>query len=193
MIGPDSYPYLKLNADNLEKADCLVMPGGLGDSDQFDQKLYRKKKIVQNYVASGGRYLGICMGGYFAGHHYFDILTNVEAVQYIKRKGSSTKKSTPVVIDLTWGNNNNCPMYFFDGAAFIPKNCDHMPAKIISRYQNGDVAALMQPFGRGIVGVIGPHPEAQKWWFYTNEHIKHRWKDSVQDKLFLNFVKKLIK
>jgi hypothetical protein len=168
------------------------MPGGLGDSDQFDNQLYRQKNIVANYVASGGRYLGICMGGYFAGHHYFDILTNIEAVQYIKRKGASTKKSTPDVIDLKW-NNKDCPMYFFDGAAFIPRNCEYIPAKIISRYQNGDAAALIQPFGRGMVGVIGPHPEAQKWWFYTNKNISDRWTDSVQDHLFLNFVKKLIK
>lgn len=192
MIGPDSYPKLEFNKENLSKADCLVMPGGLGDSDQFDNYLYKHKKMVVDYVGNGGKYLGICMGSYFAGHHYFDILTNAQAVQYIKRKDSSTKKSTPVVIDLTW-NTKECPMYFFDGAAFIPDKCTHIPAKIISRYKNGDAAALIQHYKQGMVGVIGPHPEAQKWWFHTNKNIRERWTDSIQDHLFLNFVKKLLK
>jgi hypothetical protein len=37
--------------------------------------------------------------------------------------------------------------------------------KILGRYSsNDDVAATLSPFGRGWVGLVGPHPEATEDW-----------------------------
>jgi len=191
MIGPSSYPELEFNKQNIKDADCLVFLGGWGVSDQFDKNLINKKSIVSDYVGNGGRYLGICMGSYFAGDHYFDILTGAKAVQYIKRKNSTIKRSTHDIVELTWNNVEGYNTYFHDGAAFIPTH-GTIPAKIIAKYKNGDVAAMIQPHKKGMVGVIGPHPEAMKWWFYSQTRIKDGWKNCIQHDLFLDFVKKLM-
>lgn len=191
MIGPSSYPELEFNEENIKKANCLVFPGGWGNSDQFDDKLIKHKSVVENYIKNGGRYLGVCMGAYFAGKHYFDILTGADAVQYIKRKKSTVKRSTHDIVELTWNNIDGYNTYFHDGAAFVPTH-GTIPAKIIGKYKNGDAAAIIQPYKKGMVGVIGPHPEAMKWWFYSQPRITNEWKTSIQHDLFLDFVGKLM-
>ena len=77
--------------DDLEKvlsrADIVAFPGGIGDVSTFD-KLFRWRAAnrIADFVDSGGKYLGICMGAYWAGPHYFDILGDVKVEQYIKRR-----------------------------------------------------------------------------------------------------------
>ncbi|KAI1038206.1 hypothetical protein LB503_012121 [Fusarium chuoi] len=40
------------------------------------------------------------------------------------------------------------------------------PGKIVGRYSaNGDVAASIIPYGKGSVGLVGPHPEADHTWY----------------------------
>ena len=191
-IGPSSYPELKFNDKNIEKADCIVFPGGWGDSDQFDKDLVNHKLVVKNYVENGGKYLGICMGAYFAGPHYFDILRGIDVVQYIKRKNSTIRRPTHNIVELIWNNTGEeYNTYFHDGAAFIPirrtKN-----TRIAAKYKNGDAAAIIQKCKRGVVGVIGPHPEAMKWWFYSQPRITDKWKTCIQHNLFLDFFKTLM-
>jgi glutamine amidotransferase-like uncharacterized protein len=191
MFGPSSHPKLEFSSD----VDCVVVPGGWGDSDQYD---YRLKDTdlefqIKDYVINGGKYLGICMGAYFAGHYYFNLLKNYKAVQYIKRNKSSTKRLTHDIVDLIWNNDGPYSTYFHDGAAFIPYGNKHGSAEIIARYTNGDIAAMIQNCNKGKVGVIGPHPEARKWWFYSQTRITDHWKDSIQEELFLDFVKRLLK
>lgn len=192
MVGPDSHPKTALTKALLKKADCVVFGGGLGDSDQFDDTLYSYSASIKNYVKNGGKYLGICMGSYFSGSHYFDLLLGYDAVQYIKRKGSTVKVSGPSIVKLVWNNGQKYSIYFHDGAAFVETPNIH-DANIIARYKNGDIAALIQDHKKGKIGVIGPHPEARKWWFYSQTKIKDNWKNSVHPKLLLDFVKQLLK
>ena len=73
----------------LNNIDMVVFPGGIGDSEsyhRFFRDRYRAKYIV-NYIQNGGRYLGICMGAYWAGRNYFNILKGADAVQYIRQIG----------------------------------------------------------------------------------------------------------
>lgn len=190
LYGPSSYPKLDFSND----VDCVVYPGGLGDADQFDERIKgtKEERRLKKYIANGGRYLGICMGGYFAGHHYFNILTNVKAEQFIKRKNSCTKRSKHDVVNIIWENRGLYPTYFHDGAAFIPDGKKLVIADAVAHYKNGDIAAMIQNYHKGKVGVIGPHPEAQRWWFYSQKRITDRWHDSIQHKLLLKFVKKLL-
>jgi glutamine amidotransferase-like uncharacterized protein len=192
MIGPHSFPEMEFSVKNLMKADCLVIPGGWGDSDQFDQQLISYSDIIIDYIAKGGKYLGICMGSYFVGSHYLNILNKADAVQYVRRKGATIHHENHDVVNLLWEREQRS-VYFHDGAAFIPKGAKKIPADIIATYQNGDAAALIQKYKKGKIGVIGPHPEAMKWWFYSQTRIKTRWKDCIQHDLLLNFVEKLLK
>jgi len=63
--------------------DMVVFPGGIGDSDSYDTILKNNKGVVVDYVKNGGKYLGICMGAYWAGKDYFNILDEVDVVLYI--------------------------------------------------------------------------------------------------------------
>ena len=59
----------------LSGIDMLAFPGGMGDADKYYEFFLRKTAgRIANFVESGGKYLGICMGAYWAGKHYFDIL-----------------------------------------------------------------------------------------------------------------------
>lgn len=190
MFGPSSYPELKFCADNLSLADCVVFPGGEGDADQFDKELANYKQMIQDYVAQGGRYLGICQGSYFASKHYFNILTNVVAQQHIKRKKSSTKRTGPAIVPLTWWKDTEQHLtYFHDGATFIVEN-DSIPTNIdvLACYANGEPAAVIQQYKQGKVGVVGPHPEAQKWWFYSQTRVREGWKLPLQHEILLDLV-----
>lgn len=194
MIGPSSYPYLEFNKDNVHQADCLVFPGGMGDADQFDENLINHKQMVYDYVSQGGKYLGICQGGYFASKHYFDLLGDIEAVQHIKRPGASTRRCGPAIVPLTWRGTGPHLTHFHDGAAFIPsKGREEMGiCNIHAFYDNGDAAALIQHLWAGSIGVIGPHPEAMRWWFYSQTQVHEGWKNPLQHDLLLDFTSHLI-
>lgn len=36
---------------------------------------------------------------------------------------------------------------------------------VLGRYLSGAIAALVAPYGRGSIGLVGPHPEADKSWY----------------------------
>lgn len=191
LIGPDSWPYIKLSKKNLKNASCIIFPGGDGNSDQFDNNLYKYKKLIRNYVLKGGKYFGICMGSYFAGEYYFDMLPEFYAEQYIKQKNSDIKSCKANVLKITWKDNKKYNMYFHDGAAFIPKY-NFVVKNVYGRYKNKDIAGLTTSFGKGKLALIGPHPEAPRWWFYTQSNIKDYWKKSIQHHLFLEMFNDLI-
>jgi len=194
LVGPHSFPYMELTKELLADTTCLVIPGGLGDADQFDtSELKPHTALIRDYVAGGGRYLGICMGSYLAGCYYLDLLKkNTAAAQYVKRKDCTVLHEKPDVVELLWEGARET-VYFFDGAAFVPrKGFKNISGEVIARYLNGDPAALIQPHKKGRVGVIGPHPEAHKWWFYIEKRIRDRWQDCVKHHLLLDFVEKLL-
>ena len=60
--------------ETFSDVSMLVFPGGVGDADDYDGMFYRKRaNAVADFIANGGAYLGICIGAYWAGKHYFDI------------------------------------------------------------------------------------------------------------------------
>jgi len=198
MIGPSSYPFLEFNEKNIAKASCLVFPGGMGDADQFDENLINHKQIVYNYISNGGTYLGICQGAYFASRHYFDLLGDIVAEQHIKRPKASTRKSGPAVIPLYWKSDykkiDQHPTYFHDGAVFVsPAGKEELGlCEVLGSYENGEAAALIQHLRKGSIGVIGPHPEAMRWWFYSQSQVHEGWKNPLQHDLLLDFVNHLL-
>jgi len=194
LVGPSSFPYTIVSETLLAQADCLIVPGGLGDADQYDDSFLKAlAPIIKRYLAKGGRYLGICAGGYFAGHHYMDILKpSTKAAQYVRRKSSTVKHEEHAVVTVDWAGEKRT-VYFHDGAAFVPKRWySRMSGDVVARYSNGDAAALIQTYKDGKVGVMGPHPEAQRWWFYSQTRITKRWRDCLQHDLLLSFAARLL-
>jgi len=138
------------------KSDLVIFPGGSGDADIFDDIIGRAGKYrINNYLLRGGRYLGICMGAYWAGSHYFKLLTGLDEVQYIKR-GAEINRSFSTVASVVW-NGHKEEMFFYDGAAFVGSGS----RQVIASYSNGDDMAIIQ----NRIGLIGCHPESQLDWY----------------------------
>lgn len=166
-----------------KKADIVAFPGGIGDSDTFYKYLSSKADYVREAVYFGKRYLGICMGAYWAGHHYFDIIEGIDAVQYIKRPHSGIRRSFGTTIPVTW-NDRATDMYFYDGCALLG---NEKKFNVIARYKNNDPMAVIQ----GNIGLIGCHPESMKSW-YDRKNMKPKWHKYYHHKLLLEFTKQLL-
>ena len=165
-----------------DDVDMVAFPGGIGDSDSWHRILKPNKKKVLNFVARGGRYLGICMGAYWAGSHYFNILDGVDAVQYITRPGTDTRRPHAKALEVTW-NGTSERMFFYDGCALIGNG----PRKSIATYANGDDMAIIQ----NRIGLIGCHPESEKFWYNYN-YLKPHWHERRHHELLLEFTDQLM-
>lgn len=175
----------ELDDNFFDDVDMVAFPGGIGDADSYYDFFKRRvANAVADYVNNGGRYLGICMGAYWAGSHYFDILEHVDAVQYIKRPDADIRRSYSTVAPIKW-TDLHCSMFFYDGCALIG---DETKFKTIARYSNGDPMAIIQ----NRIGLIGCHPEAQEYWF-DKPYLSKYWKSHDHGIQLLNFVDELMK
>jgi glutamine amidotransferase-like uncharacterized protein len=170
--------------DDLEEvlsgSDIVAFPGGIGDSDtHFDFFTRRDGNKIADFLDAGGFYLGICMGAYWAGSRYFDLLDDVDATQYIKREGAATRRSYGTTESVLW-NNKLEDMFFYDGCSLVG---DESKFRTIARYVNNDPMAIIQ----GNIGIIGCHPESLDYW-YDKKYMRNRWHKGHHHKLLLEFV-----
>ncbi len=165
--------------------DLVIFPGGFGDSDSYNRLLKDNKEAIINYVNKGGHYLGICMGAYWAGSHYFNILKDVDAVQYFKRPGADTRRPHAKNIAVTW-EDKPINMFWYDGCAFVGDNTKY---ETISTYNNGDSMAIIQ----NNIGLIGCHPESEQFWYNNYSWMKSKYHNGEHHNILLNFVNKLTK
>lgn len=166
----------------LNTIDVLAFPGGMGASDDFHYVFTPEHiKTVQNWVANGGKYLGVCMGAYWAGPNYFDLVVDLEVDQYIAQTTADIVTDGPTVASVIW---NSVPhnMYFYDGCAILGEDMS-----VVSTYANGDAMAAIQ----ANVGMIGCHPESPEWWF-TSVGMDAKLYSAEHGELMCDFVKTLI-
>ena len=174
-----------LSEEFLKKHDVVAFPGGLGDVDKFGQIFHwRQALAIENYVKSGGKYLGICMGAYWAGKEYFDLLKDLEPVQYIKQNDAIVRRSYGTTIPVTWDYTTEF-MFFYDGCCF---NGDTFNTKVVGFYPNGRPAAIIQ----GNLGLIGPHPESQQSWYKQFKCMGKYWHEERHHELLREFVRDLL-
>ena len=166
-----------------DDVDMVIFPGGIGDSDSYDTILKNNKDVVVDFVTRGGKYLGICMGAYWAGKDYFDILDDVDSLQYIKRPNTDTRRPHAKNIKVNW-QGNDTTMFFYDGCAMVGDG--HY--ETIATYANGDAMAIIQKN----IGLIGCHPESQQFWFDSYSWLKDKYHNGTQHKLLLDFVNELM-
>jgi glutamine amidotransferase-like uncharacterized protein len=166
-----------------KKYSAIIFPGGIGDSDSWHRLLEPTKEVITEQIHNGKFYLGICMGAYWAGSHYYNLLDNVDVVQYIKRPNSDIKRSYSTVAKINW-NNNTEHMFFYDGCSLIG---NQKKFNVIARYSNKDPAAIIQKN----IGLIGPHPESDRYW-YNKPYLKPYWHSYKHHQLLSKFVDKLL-
>ena len=139
--------------------------------------------IIKNEISKGKKYLGVCMGAYWAGHHYFDILDGVKCEQYITRPNSDVRRPFSTTTPVIW-EDKKYDMFFYDGCSLVG---DSSKFDTIATYSNNDPMAIIQ----NNIGLIGCHPESDEYW-YNKPYLKKHWHNFEHHTLLLNFVNNLM-
>jgi len=176
----------KLPDNWFDNVDIVLVPGGLGDVNLFNKVMKHHITPIRNYIKNGGRYLGICMGAYWAGKDYLNLLKDRDCVQFMGRPGSNTYRPHPKDLEVTWKGEKE-KIYWYDGCSIIGSG----RMDIVSTYANGDVMAGYQ----GRVGLIGSHLEADKSWYDCHSWMKKSWNKNKEynNSLLVDFTKDLMK
>jgi glutamine amidotransferase-like uncharacterized protein len=156
----------ELENDFFNDVDIVAVPGGFGDSDSFEYLMRINGQRIRNFVASGGRYLGVCMGAYWADTDYLGLLDNIRVTQYIRSPGTDTHRPHAKEMPVQW-NGESTSMYFYDGCTYS----GHGRHDIVASYPNGDPMAIVQDR----IGLIGCHPEADKHWYDGYSWMQRQW------------------
>ncbi len=167
-LAGSNYDFVFATGENvtnaLQSAAVYIQPGG-GDSMEVGWNGVKGFAInLQKWIAAGGHYVGICMGGYLAGTQPgFDLLGDGESHGYMDSPSADIKNMSDFLITLKWRGVEK-KLFFQGGPSFIlPSNRNGV--QVLATYSNNDIAAMVVPYGKGSVGVVGPHPEAPQDWF----------------------------
>jgi hypothetical protein len=185
-----SYYRFKLFSKNtvedtfFDDVDMVAFPGGIGDSESYHTIVKRNEQRLRKFVNRGGRYLGICMGAYWAGSEYLDILNGVDAVQYLRRPNTDTRRPHAKNISVTWQGRPDS-MFWYDGCALVGEG-DY---ETVATYANGDAMAIIQ----NRIGLIGCHPESQPFWYDGYSWLRGRYHDGRHHQLLLEFTDSLMR
>ncbi|ATY12622.1 hypothetical protein CU254_20805 [Amycolatopsis sp. AA4] len=151
-----------LTAAVLAEAQLYVQPGGGQDLDRTWRDLDGSADAVRDWVRQGGSYLGLCFGGYLAGRDPGFGLLPGDTRGYAGSPGSAVADERDTVVEVSWRGQPR-HMYFQDGPEF--RLNDGADATVLATYPNGAAAVVVAPYGKGRVGVSGPHPEADASWY----------------------------
>ena len=149
-----------------DDVDMIAVPGGFGDADSYANLFRHNEKSVKEFIARGGRYLGICMGAYWAGSNYLNVLDSVDAVQYLKQPGTDTRRPHAKHMPVTWRGEPD-HMFWYDGCALVGPG----QYETVATYANGDAMAIIQDR----IGLIGCHPEADRFWYDSYSWMRRHW------------------
>lgn len=172
--------------DFFDDVDIVCIPGGIGDSESFKYLMKEHATKIKRFVRNGGKYLGICMGAYWADRYYFDLLYDIRAEQYITRPGTDTRRPHAKNQSVVWRGEEH-KMFFYDGCAFTGTGLG--TSNIWAVYPNGDPMAIMQ----GQLGLIGCHPESEPHWYENYTWMRGKYHNGEHHKLLLEFVDSLMK
>jgi glutamine amidotransferase-like uncharacterized protein len=162
----------------------IAIPGGLGDSESYSYLMKANAKRITSFVDNGGKYLGICMGAYWADKHYLGILDNVRAVQYIKRPNTDTRRPHAKNLSIEW-DSEPYNMFFYDGCALVG---DTNKFETVATYINGDPMAII----KDNLGLIGCHPESESHWYDSYSWMRGNYHNGEHHMLLLDFVDRLM-
>ena len=150
-----------VSPETLNGMVLYAQPGG-GDVATAWSHLSGNAETIRHWVQNGGNYLGFCLGAYLAGSDPgFGFLPG-EVYRYIDSENAAVSDANHTTIETDWAGQR-AQMYFQDGPAF--RLSPNAPASVLATYPGGETAALVASFGRGRVGLVGPHPEADLGWF----------------------------
>lgn len=117
---------------------------------------------LKDFLREGGRYWGICGGGYIASAGWEEANGFERALGLVEGKSVAWVEQAPSrILTVTWQGEPR-PMYYQYGPAFDAPLGDG--ARVIATYGDGRTAAFIVPYGKGRIALVGPHPEADEGW-----------------------------
>ncbi|KAF5011291.1 hypothetical protein FDECE_2591 [Fusarium decemcellulare] len=173
-VGPDED--VDVDKKSLEGVQVYAHGGGPDLDDAF-KRVGKYKDDLQDFVKNGGHYLGFCLGAYLAGTSPgYDLLPeggDVDSERSQPDAQVTSEEDTVIQVDWTFVSGQtekNKWLYFQDGAVITGLDEDKLKrdheGRILAKYsKNGDVAASVTKYGKGWVGLVGPHPEATEEWY----------------------------
>ena len=173
----------------LDSAKICVF-GGTDDNltPLIEQLTPEVRESLINWIKTGGRYVGICGGAYIASKGWEEAHFTVKTLGLVPLMSAAWIEQTPSrIITITWAGKNR-PIYYQYGPAFIENESVHI--EVLSRYNNGKVAALAYKLGEGVIVLFGPHPEADGTWLIDTPTPLNaeNWKSTrdIADDIFIN-------
>lgn len=167
-IGPDEAR--DVSPETLSGMLLYAQPGG-GDVSSAWNHLRHDADTIRQWVLGGGNYLGFCLGAYLAGADPGYGLLPGEVYRYIDSPNASVSTDDYTTVMTDWSGQAR-EMYFQDGPAF--SLAPNAPATVLATYPGGEAAAVVASYGRGRVGLVGPHPEADLAWFSPSDADPHK-------------------
>ncbi|UXV17965.1 BPL-N domain-containing protein [Pseudomonas fluorescens] len=160
-VGADES--VDITPHNLARYDLYVQPGGGQDIPAALDSLGKARaEAIRDYVAKGGRYLGLCMGAYLADNSNLGLIPQ-DLDSEAGRPGFEVAGIADAAVRVVW--EGKADSVFYQDGPYFPKADGASPYTTIATYRNGDVAAARYTYEQGVVVLSGPHPEAGKKWF----------------------------
>ncbi|KTC64264.1 hypothetical protein AO262_32955 [Pseudomonas fluorescens ABAC62] len=160
-VGADEA--IDITPQNLARYDLYVQPGGGQDIpaalDSFGDA---RVDAIREYVANGGRYLGLCMGAYLADASNFGLIPQ-DLDSEAGRPGFEVAGIEDAAVHVVW--EGKADSVFYQDGPYLAKPDAAPSSTTIATYKNGDVAAARYTYKKGVVVLSGPHPEAGREWF----------------------------
>lgn len=160
-VGADEA--IDITPQNLARYDLYVQPGGGQDIpaalDSFGDA---RVDAIREYVARGGRYLGLCMGAYLADDSNFGLIPQ-DLDSEAGRPGFEVAGIEDAAVRVVWDGKPD--RVFYQDGPYLAKPDAALSSTTIATYRNGDVAAARYTYQKGVVVLSGPHPEASRDWF----------------------------
>jgi glutamine amidotransferase-like uncharacterized protein len=175
---------------NLLKNTAVFIIGGTQDDLTPLVKAFTPKvtEALKDYLRNGGRYLGICGGGFMASTGWREGQTLVKGLGIIPAQSKVYRDDFKArIIPIRWQGKTR-PMYSKAGPSFQLVNGPG-EVQVIAYYEDGSIAALMSSYGKGKLAVCGPHPEAPPSW-KDEAADGYKWTSSTD--LAMDFLKDLL-
>lgn len=148
----------------LGKASILLVGGTEDDLSEITESITdNTKKAMKEFVARGGRYLGICGGAYLASMGWEEDTGFIKAFGLVGVSTEAYREDPdPMVISVRWKGKKRT-IYYQYGPDFIPGN-ETVNLHPVAFYPDNELAAFWVNIGKGRVYLCGPHPEADESW-----------------------------
>lgn len=159
-IGPREPVDVTLS--NLRRYAIYVQPGGGQDIHAALKALGdRRVAAIRDFVSQGGGYLGLCMGAYLADDSNIGLIED-DLDSAVGRPNFPVHSIDDAAVAVRW--KGQADTVFFQDGPYFPRSTQG-GFHALATYANGDVAAARYTFGKGLVVLSGPHPEADQSWF----------------------------